>query len=394
MKKIVNFLFVVILLYAQPYTILVSFDGFRWDYLKRNITPNIDKMIENGVHAVSLKPVYPSITFPNHISIISGVYPQNHNIISNFFKDIKNNKEYKITDTFEVRNPYWYNCEPFWETAEKNGIKTSAYFWPFSDNSIPFKRPSIYKKYDHFFPYTQRVDSILSWITLPYNQRPKFFTLYFDATDTYGHKFGTDSKEIDSIIVVLDNLVGSLINGLKKTNLLDSTNIVLVSDHGMYNIKGVINLYEHLKTFKYEKVTSGTIFSIEAKKQKDVYKKLKENENNYKVYLKKDIPNYLNIKKAKFLGNILVVPEPGYIVTDNPKTEYEAKLKASHGWDNNFIHMHGIFVATGPSFKKNYKIGTLSNIDIYPLLCKIYNINYNHKIDGKIENIDFILKEE
>lgn len=394
MKNIILNLFLSLYILASPYTILISFDGFRWDYLNRNITPNIEKLKNRGVCALSLKPSYPSITFPNHISIISGVYPQEHNIIGNFFNDVKNNKEYKITDTFEVTNPYWYNCEAFWETAEKNGIKTASYFWPYSEVRIPFKRPSITKKYEHYFPYEKRVDSVLAWLNLPLQQRPKFITLYFDATDTYGHKYGTESSKVDSVIQVLDNLIGRLLNGLSYSNLIDSTNIIIVSDHGMYNIKGHINLAEKLKKFKYQKVISGTIFSIETKKQKEVFQALKESEKNYKVYLKKDIPEYLNIKKAKFLGNILVIPEPGYIITDNPNNEYEVKLKASHGWDNNFIDMHGIFVAAGPSFKTNYKTGTINNIDIYPLLCKIYNIKYNHKIDGDLKNIQFILKGE
>jgi len=393
MKK--NFIFIALftLLLAKehPYTILISFDGFRWDYLHRGLTPNIDTLQQNGISAISLKPSYPSITFPNHISIISGKYPENHNIIANFFYNPSKKKKYAIYDTIEVRNPEWYNCEAFWQTANKNGIKTASYFWPYSDVNDKAKRPFIYKKYEHLFPYEKRIDSIISWLQLPSNIRPKFITLYFDATDTYGHKYGPKSAKIDSVIQKLDFLTGILIKKLRKINLYDSTNIILVSDHGMAEIKGVINISNTLKKYDYEKIASGTFFTLKSKDYKKIYNELKKNENNYKIFLKNEIPYWLNFKNAKYLGDILIIPEIGYIITD-VMDEYEAKLKASHGWDNNNIEMHGIFVACGPSFKNNYHIGTVSNVDIYPMLCKIYNLKYNHKIDGKLENIEFILK--
>jgi len=170
MKKtfLVFLLLVSGLLYAQnrPYVLLVSFDAFRWDYLDRDITPNLDKVIEKGVRALSLRSVSPSKTFPNHYSIISGMYAENHGIIFNSFEDIHTGDFYRIGDTSAVRNPKWYKGEAFWETAEKNGITTASYFWPGSEMNDPNRRPTYFKHYKHTEPYRNRIDGVIDWLQL------------------------------------------------------------------------------------------------------------------------------------------------------------------------------------------------------------------------------------
>ena len=187
---------------SKNYTILVSFDGFRWDYANRGFTPNLEFIKKNGVHALSLKPCFPSKTFPNHFSIITGMYPQNHGIIANNFLDPITGKLYKVGDTTEVRNPKWYKGEAIWETAKRQGVITASYFWPGSEVNLEYRRPTYYEKYEHKRDYEERINGVLNWLKLPFNNRPKFISLYFDATDTYGHRYGTNSAEVDNLSLI------------------------------------------------------------------------------------------------------------------------------------------------------------------------------------------------
>ena len=226
MKKSVLILYFLLissfLAQSSPYVLLVSFDGFRWDYLNRDITPNLDAVIDNGVRASSLQPSFPTKTFPNHLSIVTGMYPENHGIIFNRFEDIETKKIYQLSDTSAVRNPIWYKGEAFWTTAEKNDITTASFFWPGSELTDKSRRPTYFKHYEHNQPYRERIDGVIDWLQLPQNERPHFITLYFHDTDSFGHEFGPNSTEINTSIQRIDSLVGYLNNELSKIGMKDS----------------------------------------------------------------------------------------------------------------------------------------------------------------------------
>lgn len=388
-----------ILFAQQPYTILVSFDGFRHDYMDRGITPNLWKIANNGVKASSLRPVFPSKTFPNHISIITGMYPENHGIIANTFYDPVYKETYKINDSVQVRNARWYRGEAFWETAQRNGITAASFFWPGSEVELEYRRPRYYKNYDHDLPYTQRIDGIIKWLQLPYGERPKFFTIYFDATDTYAHDHGTDSDSTNYAISLLDSMAGILTSELQRINLLDSTNLIFVSDHGMTNVdkSKYIDVEEILGDEKVELWNWGTYCLIQPQKDRieEAYRRLKANENHYKVYKKQDVPDFYHFTNNPMFSDIILITDLGWEAgnTKGRKSFERWDAKGNHGYEKDVMDMHGYFVATGPSFKKNFRTGTLWNIDIYPLLCEIYNIPVRNGIDGKAERIRFVLRK-
>ncbi len=380
------------------YNILISFDGFRWDYPNRGITPNLEFIKQNGVHASSLKPCFPTKTFPNHYSIVTGLYPQNHGIIANNFFNPVTGKMYRIGDTVAVRDPQNYIGEAIWETAKRQGVITASYFWPGSELTLEYRRPDYYEKYEHKRAYSKRVEGVLDWLKLPYNQRPKLITMYFDATDTYGHQFGTNSPEVTRSIMQLDSLIGKLFNGLKDLNLYDSTNVIIVSDHGMTDVSNerIINIEEILSTTKQKTVDSGPVMHVfpeEGEKSK-IYNLLKASEKNYKVYYRDEIPEYFNFSKSFIIPPILIVAEPGWSLLTNREVKKYGSMTVggNHGYDNNFIDMHGIFFAIGPDFKTGYTCGTIQNIDINPLLAKLLHIIPNQKTDGKFERIEFLLR--
>ena len=129
-----------------PTVILISLDGFRWDYRNKADTPNLDILLENGVNSESFIPVFPSKTFPNHLSIVTGSYPENHGILSNDMYDPEWDADYYIGEnSAPVQEGRWYDADPIWVTAEKQGKITGTYFWPGSEAEINGKRPT-YRK--------------------------------------------------------------------------------------------------------------------------------------------------------------------------------------------------------------------------------------------------------
>lgn len=381
-------------LFAQPYVLLVSFDGFRWDYPSRGITPNLDRFAEEGVNAASLRPVFPSSTFPNHLAIITGMYADNHGIIMNMFEDPYNGKQYSLKDE-SVAEPRWYTGEAFWTTAKRNGIITASYFWPGSELTAEHRRPDYFEAYEHNKPYGERIDGVIDWLKLPYEKRPHFITLYFHETDSKGHGYGPDSEETNRGIALLDSLLGVLDTKLAAIGMADSVNIILVSDHGMASVSKdrTVNVSDILRDKKCRLQNGGPYMMVrpEGDNLEEISGVLEMNAHHYKVYKKEESPEHLHFRNSPYISPIFLMADPGWLFVTG-ENEYTGDLKGAHGYDNNWIDMHGIFYAKGPAFKKAYRTGTLRNIDIYPLLCEIFGIQPRANIDGKLENIEFILK--
>ncbi len=405
MKKLIFTVILILLLtpmvYAQssnrPYVILISFDGFRWDYPDRGLTPNLEKMAREGVRALSLEPVFPSKTFPNHYSMVTGLYPENHGIIYNDFVDPFNGLRYKVGDTTSVRNARWYLGEALWETAERQGIRTASFFWPGSEVHLSYRHPSYFKYYDGKVPYRARVDTVLAWLRLPEAQRPHFITLYFDASDTEGHRYGPNSPELNRAIERLDQTLGYLLNGVAALPIGQQVNVVVVSDHGMTRIDSTrtVAIETGLEDLPHRIQGYGPLVMISAADSllPKIYQRLRERQNHYRVYRRDEMPTYFHFSRHPFIPALLVVAEIGWsLLPDHFPGAYLSKARGNHGYDNHHLDMHGIFFAVGPAFKNGYRCGTLRNIDLYPLICRILGIMPRENIDGTLERIEFILK--
>ena len=399
MKKLVSILLFFVaaalgIAQKTPYVILVSYDAFRWDYLNRGISPNLEKVREEGVSALSLRPAFPSKTFPNHLSIITGMYPEHHGILANHLIDPFSGQHYSMSDSLSVRDGRWYLGEAFWETAERQGIKTASFFWPGSEVQVPYRHPSYFEAYNHTKPYEQRIDGVIKWLQLPYAERPHFITAYFHETDDKGHKFGPDAPQTNEAIKRLDAITGYLLSKLDSIKMRDSINVVFVSDHGMTNVarERAINIEKIVNIKDCKFFDAGPIMFVTPSKEnmKAVYETLKKNETHFKVYYKDEVPSYFYFNDHPYIAPIVVVADLGWSLVSGNKDEWWGK--GDHGYDNNQLDMHGIFLASGPDFQKNYHTGTLWNIDIYPMLCKIFDIMPRRNIDGDINRIGFILK--
>ena len=391
------YVFATIGVQAQTYTILISFDGMRWDYVNRGITPNILKLKQNGVAALSLRPVFPSKTFPNHLTLVTGVYPEHHGILHNEFLNHSTGERYNVGDTNAVRNKKWYDAETIWETAAKQGVKTASCFWPGSDVHRSFGEPTYCKSYDPKRTYAQRVEDALTWLQLPTAQRPQLITLYFEETDTQGHLFGPHSTQIDFAIQQMDSIVGMLVQRINKLGLYDSTNLIIVSDHGMTEIdtSRVINIASILGGAKVQYSGYGQVVMVQPKhgEEEKVFSLLKKHETHYTVYKKEMMPKYYEFSDHPFILPIILIADLGWTITNRDLTVKERMNfgKGNHGYEKDNVDMHGIFIAAGPDFKKGFQTGTLWNIDVYPLLCKLLKIASTKNMDGDIDRIQFLM---
>lgn len=392
---IVAFFFMSILsLSSKQYVLLVSFDGFRWDYLSRDLTPTINNFADEGVRALSLQPCYPSLTFPNHYSIVTGMYPAHHGLIANSFVNRFTGEKYSLSSS-AVTEAKWYTGEAIWETARRNGLITASFFWPGSEMNLEYRRPNYFHKYDGKIPFKTRVDGVAEWFSLPDSLRPQFVTLYFSEPDHTGHEKGPDSPEVNQILQQMDSVFSYLILKMDSLSIKDSLNIIVVSDHGMTSVSNTrtVPIYQYLNGENVYHDWGGAFMMIQPKEEDidRIYNKLKANERHYKVYMKNELPEMFHYSDNPNITDIVVVAENGYMLIGDANSKME--VAGMHGFDNSWMNMHGIFMAKGPMFKSRFLVGTVKNIDIYPLICHILRIIPNHGIDGKLENIEQVLKE-
>ena len=362
---------------GEPYVLMVSFDGFRYDYDTKTETPNLDYMRDHGTKAESIQPVFPSKTFPNHYALATGAYAATNMITANTFYDYEYDAVYKIADKDKVRDAKWYKAEPIWATAERQNVKAASYFWVGSEAPTKGYLPSIVKAYDHNFPYMARVDSVMTWLQLPEEKRPHLVMLYFDEPDSDGHKYGPENPDLIPTIKYMDKVLGYILDGIKKLNIADEINLVLVSDHGMTTISQdrIIYLDAHVSDMDaIFTFTGDPVAQIHFKEQNDVVadrmeKQLKHIEN-MTTYRRDEVPKRYHFVNRN-TGDFVLVADEGWVILSKGE---ESRSKGTHGYDPAVKNMHGIFYAMGPQIKSNYKIGTFENIHVYPLICELLGI--------------------
>ena len=385
----------------DPHVLLISFDGFRSDYIDWYDTPNMDQFIKEGVRSEGLIPVFVSKTFPNHYSIATGLYAENHGLIGNQFYDPILDEEYSLQDRSKVEDPRFYDGEPLWVTAEKQGVQTASYFWVGSEAPIKGVYPTKWKPYEHDFPFESRIDSVESWLSMPKAKRPQLCFLYFHEPDATGHDTGPKSKETALMVNKLDSLFGILIKKLNALSVASELDIIVVSDHGMTEISSerTIDLTKHIDMSLLKQEGSGPYCFLYDMDKNDIEKIVRDlNQSPYiSAYSKDNIPERFHFKDHYRIKDVLVLANEGWYIKNQAISsssevgQYIPK-GGTHGYDNQLKSMHALFIAKGPSFKKGIVIPPFENINIYPLICHILKIHPSTDIDGKLENIHHILR--
>jgi predicted AlkP superfamily pyrophosphatase or phosphodiesterase len=362
--------------------ILISADGLRADYLDKIDTPNIDRLIAGGVWAdKGMKPVYPCFTFPNHYSIVTGLYPAHHGIVSNTMFDPEMNARFRITDREAITNSAWWGGEPLWVTAENAGVKSATYYWVGSEAPVKGVSPSYWYTFDDTVPAFDRIDQLFTWLELPEAERPGFLSVYFSDVDHEGHTFGPDAPETVEAVKAIDSYIGRLLTGLDERGLTDAVNIILVSDHGMTQLSRdrVIPLDDYIDLDDVYITDAYSVLGLNPKEGQfdKVYNALKDAHPNMHVFKAGEAPARFhyegNERIPQIFGHVddgwLIVRERGFFEQNE-----KAAIGGAHGYDNELESMRATFVAHGPAFKQGVTVEPFENIQLYNVMAGILGV--------------------
>ncbi|MCB0687063.1 MAG: alkaline phosphatase family protein [Saprospiraceae bacterium] len=381
-------------------TLLISFDGFRHDYLDSFPTPNLDRLASKGVKAEALLPVFPTKTFPNHYSIVTGLYPESHGIAANKMYDQQKDSWFQIgAGSQATREAYWFEGEPIWATAKKQGIKTASVFWPGSDATPDSLKPNYHLYYDNTFDHPHRIAQVIDWLQLPDTERPAFIMLYFESPDLEGHHFGPFSPETKSAVMRMDGLLGDLINKINHLGMRDQVNIIVTSDHGMAQLSpdSVIFIDDYIDLADVTLVQTTPKADIIPLPGKDtlIYDQLKNAHPHLKVYKKGDEPERWHYRKHRRITPIMAIADLGWSIMT--RREFALKQKTlkggAHGYDNADHQMWSIFMANGPDFNAGQVVPPFENIQLYNLFCELLNIVPSPN-EGTSGSLDFMLQKK
>ncbi|MCB0675292.1 MAG: alkaline phosphatase family protein [Saprospiraceae bacterium] len=385
---------------GSPYLILISLDGFRHDYVELLQPPRLSAAIEGGVRTEGLIPCYPSKTFPNHYSIATGMYPENHGLVNNSFYDPSRGEKYTTGNREAVQDGTWYGGTPLWVNAERAGMISASYFFVGSEADIQGVRPSYYYLYDQSVTHEQRVDQVVDWLTLPEGQRPHFITLYFPDMDDAGHFYSPAPDSLRAPLMKLDATLGNLFDRVAELDL--PVNYIVVSDHGMTTIlrENMLNydaLLSEIETV--EMAANGSLlhlyFSDEEAKKKAL-DQLEDKEGHFQAYSREDFPYYRENLGQERVGDVLIAADFGYYFVNSRAWNFfqrsDRNSKGEHGFPPKNPDMHGIFYAFGPAFREGLTIPAFENIHIYPLVCEILGLDTPEEVDGRLEVLQPILK--
>jgi alkaline phosphatase D len=339
-------------------------------------------------------PSYPSLTFPNHYTIVTGLYPEHHGLVGNHFLDETRGARYDMSDAKAVTDGSWYGGTPLWSLAESQGMRTASYFWVSSEAKIAGYRPSYYLKYDANVDPESRVEQVFEWLKLPEADRPHLITLYFSSPDHEGHEFGPDAKETKAAVLKMDALIGKLKAGLDKTKL--PVDLVVVSDHGMVKSDGPwVTLDAFADLAGFETVGSLLYGKTEADRAR-VYNQLKKASSQFVVYRRKDVPAGLNYSENPREGDPVVIATGPYAIRAHgpaPGKDDKPPTAGMHGFDPRKIpEMKASLFAAGPDIVVGKTVQPFDNVNLYPWLAHMLGLSAP-KTDGSLNVLAGTLKD-
>ncbi|TBR38916.1 MULTISPECIES: ectonucleotide pyrophosphatase/phosphodiesterase [Dyella] len=385
---------------ARTPLLLISIDGYRADYIDRHLSPTLATLAKDGVKASALIPSFPSLTFPNHYTIVTGLRPDHHGIVNNTMSDPRLGNFSLSNRKAAADGNWWAEGTPIWESAGRQGLHTATMFWPGSEADIHGYRPDHWLPYDGKITADQRVDQVLAWLDLPPSERPGFLTLYFDDVDHAGHSHGPDSKEVNEALGIVDTAMARLVAGLKQRQMLDAINIVVVSDHGMAAtpVKNSVMIDQIITLDHVQQVSLGVLAGFNPKPGFDferVKAKLVQPHEHMQCWDKASVPARFQYGSNARVPQVVCLAQTGWRITTNA---YMAKRMkdgsvslGDHGYDNQDPNMRAMFIAHGPAFRSGVNLPDVDNVDIYPMMTRILGIQPATN-DGDVSHVQSALK--
>ncbi|KAF2132716.1 Phosphodiest-domain-containing protein [Dothidotthia symphoricarpi CBS 119687] len=380
-----------------PTTILISLDGFRADFLYRNLTPTLNQFIQQGISPEYMLPSFPSVTFPNHYTMATGMYPEAHGVVGNSFWDPALEQEFYYTDAERSLQPHWWGGEPIWVTAEKQNVRSAVHMWPGSEAHILNQDIAYVDKYNGSEKLSNKVDRIMNLLDTPgpmdigaasETPRPQLIAAYVPDVDGDGHRYGPNSTEIRKTISKVDSMLGDLLAGLHARNLTNIVNVVVVSDHGMAttDVSRLIQLESLIDRAELSHIDGWPLYGLRPKNESDLnrlYDQLKvkaEKNPNIEVYLRDvDMPARYHFSNNDRIAPLWIVPKTGWAIVTKDEFDVEVGKKKGevyhprglHGYDHEHPLMRAIFAARGPAFPHapGSRMEPFQNIHLYNMIC-------------------------
>lgn len=383
----------------KPTVILISLDGFRYDYLDRFKPATLSRLAQEGVRAKWMIPSFPTKTFPNHYAIATGLYPEHNGIVENNIWDF--GTTFTLNKREEVQNSRWWLGEPIWVTAEKQNERAAAFFFPGSEAAIQGVRPTYWKAYDGKIHNDERVDSVLGWLDKPQAERPQMILMYFSDTDEAGHEFSPDSEQVKDAVGREDGAIARLLDGMRKRGIDDSVNVIIVSDHGMATVDqhNAVVLDKYFDLGLAERILwTGEIVQIfpKADKEAKIMNGLGKIEHAT-CWRKNDVPTRLHYNEGDRIAAIVCTSEEGWELISQDAYEKQkqrpdfGRPRGAHGYDNKYREMMATFIARGPAFKSGFVAEPFENIQVYNVMCKILGLK-PAKNDGNLDVVMGMLR--
>jgi predicted AlkP superfamily pyrophosphatase or phosphodiesterase len=379
----------------KPYVILISADGFRADFAEKYQAKFLLAASQKGVRADYMTPSYPSVTFPNHYTIVTGLYPSHHGLVDNSFIDVPSNGFYTMSNKKTVAEGKWYGGTPLWVLAEQQKMIAASYYWVASEAPIQGVKPTYYYIYNEKTVIDARIKAVKDWLSLPPETRPHLISFYFPQVDHDAHDMGPEDPRVQKSVQWVDSSINALQIALEPLGL--PINYIFVSDHGMTTVDNInpLGLPTSIDTASF-KVPWGDaqlhLYAKDPSKIESTYQSLK-NEKDITVLKLDETPDYWHYKSSddwhQRLGDLLLIPHlPKIFNLSKSKT-----TKGKHGFDNHLPDMRASFMAWGPAFKKGIKIAGFENVNVYPLVAHILGLQIDEKqIDGRLKVLAPILK--
>jgi predicted AlkP superfamily pyrophosphatase or phosphodiesterase len=378
---------------SRQSVILVSLDGFHPDYLRRGRTPTLDSLARAGVRAEWMTPSFPSKTFPNHYTLVTGLLPDHHGIVANSMWDDALGR-FTMSTRDAVRDARWWGGEPIWVTAEKQGRVAAPFFWPGSEAEIGGIRPTHWVPFVDSFPRAARVDSVLRWLDVPSARRPAFVTLYYSDVDHAGHNNHPDSPQVDSALAVVDQMLARLTTGLRARGLADAVNIIVVSDHGMSATSPdrLIVLNDYIALEDVTVVDWSPVGAITPKPGKSdaVYRALHGAHPHLHVYRKGEVPARYRFGTHPRVTELVLIADDGWVITSRDRVA-TFRPGGTHGYDQTLPSMRALFIASGPSIRRGVVVPGFSNIHVYELMTHILRLRPAPN-DGDLDSVRAVLR--
>jgi predicted AlkP superfamily pyrophosphatase or phosphodiesterase len=392
---------------GKPHVLLISLDGFKPEFLERFELPNLRRIAERGTRARYMLPVFPSLTFPNHYSLVSGVHPERHGLVANSFWDPGRREGYALSSD-AVTDGTWYDAEPIWVTAERQGMVAACFFWPGSEAAIrpsgaaseaPGIRPTIWNKYDGSIPNETRVQTVLEWLQLPEERRPHLVTLYFSELDSAQHDGPLDAPEVEAAARSLDRAMGLLLDGLEGLPVRDRLYVIVTSDHGMVetSLEHVVRLDSLVALDEIERGFSGPIASLHLKdpsRAAAIRDQVNAGLARGTAYLRAEVPEQFHYRDHPRIGDVVVIMEEAWTLNASARqSTRDTERWGMHGWDPSLPSMHAFFMIMGPDIRTGAVVPEVRNIDLYPLMTELLQLRPAPGLAGQPGRLQRVITE-